>query len=59
MPENFSGKRCLFGSKISYIRKKIDAECFNRREISDLRKVQGACECSEEDFECDYGYVKD
>lgn len=21
--------------------------------------VQGACECTEEDFECDYGYTRD
>ena len=58
-PQNFEGKKCLFGSKVSYIRKKIDSECFNSRIVSDLRKEVGSCECTHEDFECDFGYERD
>ncbi|KAL4463962.1 hypothetical protein ABPG74_005899 [Tetrahymena malaccensis] len=59
VPLNFEGKKCLFGSKISYIRKKTDSSCFNSRKVGDLRMIQGSCECTEEDFECDYGFTKD
>lgn len=44
-PVNYHGKKCLFGQKISYIRKKSDSECFNNRKISTSRIIQGVCEC--------------
>lgn len=49
----------MFGEKISYIRKKKDAECYNHKSIGELRKEVEACECTEEDFECDFGFTKD
>lgn len=58
IPENFAGKKCLFGAKVSYTRKIRGVECFNPNVVSSYRKELGSCECTSEDFECDYGFKR-
>lgn len=49
---------CLMGRNIEYVRRKQDVQCFNGEEFERLRFVKN-CECTEEDFECDYGYYRE
>jgi len=48
---------CLLGRQVSYIRKKREAECFNNEEHETWKFVK-SCECTDEDWECDYGYTR-
>jgi hypothetical protein len=46
---------CLLGKRIKYDRRKQLAECFNGEQY-DRKVITTTCECSEEDYECDYGF---
>ncbi|KAH8840921.1 vacuolar protein sorting/targeting protein PEP1 [Pyricularia oryzae] len=46
---------CLFGHKSYYLRKKTDRKCYNKHKITPVFKME-VCECTREDFECDYNY---
>jgi hypothetical protein len=48
---------CLLGRKTSYIRKKRDSKCFNDEKFEKWNFIE-FCTCSEEDWECDYGYFR-
>ena len=51
-------QKCFMGQQITYVRRKRDAECYNGEEME--RKIlRSYCQCSEMDYECDFGYVKD
>jgi hypothetical protein len=45
------------GRKVKFIRRKREARCFNPKEFME-KKVLDACPCTEDDFECDYGFFK-
>ena len=49
---------CLMGRKVEYVRRKQDAECFNGQEFERPKFIEN-CECTEEDYECDIGYIRD
>jgi len=49
---------CLFGHVAQYHRKKPDAQCYNGRSINHLHRILQTCECTREDFECDYNYAR-
>lgn len=49
---------CLFGHKAYYLRKKTDRSCYHERKISPIFKTE-VCDCTREDFECDYNYELD
>lgn len=51
------GQDCLLGRTLTYIRKKKDRECFTRTEFSYPINIRN-CECTEEDYECDFGFVR-
>ncbi|KAK4540808.1 hypothetical protein LTR36_008885 [Oleoguttula mirabilis] len=53
-----SDDNCLFGHVAQYHRKKLDAKCFNGREIQHLHSIAQNCTCTRRDFECDYNYEK-
>ncbi|TKA31812.1 hypothetical protein B0A50_01891 [Salinomyces thailandicus] len=53
-----SNDNCLFGHVAQYHRKKLDAKCYNGREIQHLHSVARNCTCTRRDFECDYNYEK-
>jgi len=48
---------CLLGRQVTYTRRKRDAQCFNK-EDHDLWISRKRCECTEEDWECDFGYAR-
>ncbi|KAI1365003.1 hypothetical protein F5Y08DRAFT_305036 [Xylaria arbuscula] len=46
---------CLFGHKNWYLRKKKDRTCYNERQLQSVYDFK-TCECTREDYECDYNY---
>jgi Sortilin, neurotensin receptor 3, C-terminal len=56
-PNGFVSAHCLLGRRVNYIRKKRDAECFNSEE-HERWSIQEYCECTEEDWECDFGFYR-
>lgn len=50
---------CLMGHKQFYRRRKADADCFiGNTDFKDPEPEQEPCKCSEEDFECDFNFVR-
>ncbi len=49
--------QCLMGHKVKYTRRKQDAKCYNPEEIERMEDIEH-CVCTEEDFECDYGFAR-
>lgn len=52
--------KCLFGHETRYLRKLADrTDCFiGGAPLGDAYKVVRQCECTRQDFECDYNYAK-
>lgn len=50
---------CLMGHTQKFHRRKKDAECFMKEEHKDIKVETEDCECSDQDFECDYDFVRD
>ena len=57
-PNGLVSSTCLLGSKITYVRKKRESKCFNGEEFERINLIE-KCECTEEDWECDLGYVRE
>lgn len=53
--ENEDG--CLNGRQIVLIRKKTDRKCYNNDQFVNYY-IKKSCPCTENDFHCDYGYMK-
>ena len=49
---------CVMGHEQSYRRRKADSECFVDKEFEDPVPRFEPCACSEQDFECDYNFVR-
>lgn len=49
---------CIMGHKQSYHRRKADADCFLKKEFEDPEATSEPCECTIEDFECDYNFIR-
>lgn len=48
---------CLFGHEKKYLRRKSDAHCFvGRAPLNVKSTIVRDCECTREDFECDYNF---
>ncbi|PGH11799.1 hypothetical protein AJ80_06957 [Polytolypa hystricis UAMH7299] len=47
---------CLFGHVEQYHRKRPEKDCYNGRELQHLDKYAKTCECTRQDYECDYNY---
>ena len=56
-PSAYLSDSCLMGHKITYSRRKRDAECFNPQEFDKVFNYKN-CLCTEEDWECDLGYER-
>lgn len=52
-----SGGKCLLGHQVRYTRRKRASKCFNG-EIYERVEFKKNCPCSEEDYECDFGYER-
>ncbi|KAI0248766.1 Oligoxyloglucan reducing end-specific cellobiohydrolase [Lactifluus subvellereus] len=51
-------KECLMGHKQWYKRRKPGADCYVGEKFSDPVEHEENCPCQDEDFECDYNYVR-
>ena len=49
---------CLMGHSQSYMRRKADADCFMKKEFEDPTPINTPCACTDEDFECDFNFVR-
>ncbi|KAI1811465.1 Oligoxyloglucan reducing end-specific cellobiohydrolase [Poronia punctata] len=49
---------CLFGRRNRYLRKKKDRTCYNAEQLQRVYEVE-TCECTRQDYECDYNYELD
>lgn len=49
---------CLMGHTQSYKRRKADADCFMKNEFKDPVPITKPCDCTEQDFECDFNFVR-
>ena len=49
---------CIFGHRIKYLRRKRESRCFNPDIITD-HDILELCECSDVDYECDFGFAAD
>lgn len=53
------GKRCLMGHRQWFKRKKADADCFVGDKFNDPVGKEEPCLCTDDDYECDFGYAAD
>ena len=49
---------CIMGHKQYYRRRKADADCFVDEEFKDPEPQYENCVCDDNDFECDYNFVR-
>lgn len=49
---------CIMGHTQVFRRRKADAECFVDEEFKDPIPLTEDCKCAEEDYECDFGFVR-
>jgi hypothetical protein len=49
---------CLMGHTQTYRRRKADADCFIKNEFVDPVPTSVPCTCTDEDFECDFNFVR-
>lgn len=56
-PNDENNPKCLMGKKVTYVRRKKEAECFNTQQFERKTFVEN-CECTEEDWECDIGFER-
>mmetsp|Transcript_11552 Transcript_11552/g.15062 ORF Transcript_11552/g.15062 Transcript_11552/m.15062 type:complete len:887 (+) Transcript_11552:98-2758(+) len=52
-----SDNSCLLGHIVEYTRRKQDSACFNPKEHETKLAITN-CECTEQDYECDFGYMR-
>ncbi|CAK66018.1 unnamed protein product (macronuclear) [Paramecium tetraurelia] len=55
-PSGLVNPECLFGKKVTYMRKRREAACYNPDTLEKIISVI-PCQCSQEDYECDLGFV--
>ncbi|KAJ3090965.1 vacuolar protein sorting/targeting protein PEP1 [Quaeritorhiza haematococci] len=53
-----SNDACMFGKKVQYYRRKRDRQCRIDSVYEAPKVVSESCECTAEDFECDYNYMR-
>lgn len=49
---------CLMGHKQKFLRRKANADCFVKADFLEPLPIPEPCECTREDFECDYNFIK-
>ncbi|QSS60294.1 signal sequence binding protein [Histoplasma capsulatum] len=49
---------CLMGHKQFYRRRKAQADCFIKKKFEEPAPEFERCKCTEEDFECDFNFVR-
>jgi hypothetical protein len=49
---------CLMGQKQYYQRRRANAKCFMKKEFEDPEVETEPCECTDDDYECDYNFER-
>lgn len=49
---------CVYGHNEVFTRRKSDAECFVNHLYEDLKVVERPCKCTNEDYQCSYGFTE-
>jgi hypothetical protein len=49
---------CLMGHTQKYQRRKADVDCFIKDEFVDPEPTTDPCDCTDDDFECDFNFVR-
>jgi Sortilin, neurotensin receptor 3,/Sortilin, neurotensin receptor 3, C-terminal len=49
---------CIMGHKQHFRRRKAEANCFIQNEFKEELPVSEVCECTDQDFECDFNFVR-
>lgn len=57
IPGSHDQMKCLFGKRVKYVRRKREADCFNGEDY-EKKNIIDFCACSEEDWECDFGFYR-
>ena len=57
IPGSHDQSKCLFGKRVKYVRRKREADCFNGEDY-EKKNIVDFCPCSEEDWECDFGFYR-
>lgn len=57
IPGSMEEKKCLFGKRMKYVRRKRNAYCFNGEDY-EKKNIVDFCPCVEEDWECDFGFYR-
>ncbi|KAJ3114588.1 vacuolar protein sorting/targeting protein PEP1, partial [Physocladia obscura] len=50
---------CIMGEDVGYYRRKQDADCYVGRKYKHPELKRSACECTIDDYECDFGFRQD
>ncbi|KAM5355941.1 hypothetical protein ACJ41O_002587 [Fusarium nematophilum] len=50
---------CIMGQKQTYSRRKKEADCFVKSNFKDPVPTTEQCDCTDDDFECDYNFQRD
>ncbi|CAO3618171.1 unnamed protein product [Cunninghamella echinulata] len=57
-PEDTRGNKCLFGRETTYYRRIQDRDCFVGEKIIQPKEIVRNCTCTNEDYECDFNFVR-
>jgi hypothetical protein len=58
-PHTYKNNRCLLGRSVEYVRRKKASKCYIPEEaVESQSTIIKNCECTHEDFECDFYYVR-
>lgn len=49
--------KCFMGQTVTYSRRKQDSKCFNGEDYEPIVN-RFPCQCTEMDYECDFGYTR-
>jgi len=52
------GQECMMGHRQIYTRKKPSVDCYIDKQFDEPIAHQERCNCSDDDYECDYSYVR-
>ncbi|KAI7818042.1 hypothetical protein BC939DRAFT_464145 [Gamsiella multidivaricata] len=53
------GEKCMFGRQVEYFRRIEDRKCFVGELPPNPRHIDSNCQCTANDFECDFNYEPD
>jgi photosystem II stability/assembly factor-like uncharacterized protein len=53
-----AGPKCLMGHRQWFARRKADADCVVADKFHDPEGKEEACPCTDDDYECDFGYAR-